>query len=188
MIFESFYTQIRDHVPAQSVAKRIYALAEEEKWNKQQYLPDRRISMLVSGIVRSSFTSGTGEDMTAEIFHQPGTLMFSMHEGTRLQAEQETVTLSVDLEALKTLAEQFPELYLAWSQLVSERIKRIREDADARNWLTGCDRYRWFLEHYEGCQDLVPSRHIAAFLGMWPESLSRVKKRVREQTRGPEAE
>ena len=42
-------------------------------------------------------------------------------------------------------------------------------------------RYRWFLKEYPGLAEQVSKRHIASFLGMNPVTLSRIRKRLREE-------
>ena len=42
-------------------------------------------------------------------------------------------------------------------------------------------KYRWFLENYPGLIDIVKHRHVASFLNITPESLSRVRKEWKQQ-------
>lgn len=39
-------------------------------------------------------------------------------------------------------------------------------------------RYLWFLENYDGLIDVVRHKDIASFLGIEPESLSRIRRQL----------
>ena len=78
------------------------------------------------------------------------------------------------------------------SQLDRPEILRVYcaqlEQALQRHWnmkmlLYRCDameRYRWFLERYAHLEPHVNGKHVASFLGMTPVTLSRLRRKMRE--------
>ena len=63
------------------------------------------------------------------------------------------------------------------------------EQALQRHWnvkmlLYRCDamaRYRWFLEQYPQLEKLVNGKHVASFLGMTPVTLSRLRRKLKDE-------
>lgn len=64
--------------------------------------------------------------------------------------------------------------------LANDRYKEYDQHI-ALSTLEGRDRYLWFCDRYREIIDIVPQSLIASFLGIRPQSLSRIKRQLREE-------
>ncbi len=68
-----------------------------------------------------------------------------------------------------------------YERLFSEDYDRQTQVQIALSTLNGEDRYRWFCKDYADIVDVVPQNYIASFLGLQPQSLSRIKRQMKER-------
>ena len=63
-----------------------------------------------------------------------------------------------------------------YNKMLSISLKKVIEHNRILSDYEVQERYQWFLETYPGLFELVRKKDVASFLGMTPESLSRVLK------------
>ena len=68
---------------------------------------------------------------------------------------------------------------LVYEKLLADARKKQMKIQIALNTLDGEDRYRWFLEEYKDIAGIVPQNFVASFLGIQPQSLSRIKRQMK---------
>lgn len=68
-----------------------------------------------------------------------------------------------------------------YERLIMEDFDRQTKVQVALNTLSGYARYEWFLKEYADIAEIVPQNYVASFLGIQPQSLSRIKRQHREK-------
>ncbi|MEE1300351.1 MAG: hypothetical protein UHI93_07390, partial [Acutalibacteraceae bacterium] len=68
---------------------------------------------------------------------------------------------------------------LVYERLLAEALEKQMKIQIALNTLNGEDRYRWFLDEYKDIAEIVPQNYVASFLGIQPQSLSRIKRQMK---------
>ena len=90
-------------------------------------------------------------------------------------------TLELSITALKHVMKKDPQIAEIVQKLMAED-----HDVDYRwhvamNTKKGAERYCWFREEYAPCIDVVTQKDVASFLGITPQSLSRIRAEMNEE-------
>lgn len=140
---------------------------------------------LLNGVMKTYVLSPDGTENTFAYFFQPGT-GYTMNEETiketQLWCKAVTQCVLVELSpGLFDLAEDHPELWkklvLAWRPFYFGMMDKLR----AGYTLTAKERYLWFVEKYGPIVDVIPQNEIASYLGIKPQSLSRIRAELAEE-------
>lgn len=143
------------------------------------------VGIVLNGIIRSYYLDETGYEMTKN-FH--GELSFFMDEGLigyeksicAYEAIDEVCVLLFDTAKLKNLImenETLKDLYIAALE-AGIRYKLYRENEFLMNDAT--ERYLQFEKDFPQLADRVKKNYLATYLGITPESLSRIRKALHE--------
>lgn len=142
-------------------------------------------TIVLDGVIKTYILSPDGVENTLAYIFQPGTCV-AMHEDMINVPKMwcKTVTPCTLIEMSPgpyELAEEFPELWkklvLAWRPFYYGMMDKLR----AGYTLTAKERYLWFVDKYAPIVDLVPLVEIARFLGIKPQSLSRIRAELAEE-------
>ena len=114
------------------------------------------------------------------LYAAPATLIHDV-SFAHLQFLEDSTYWSCDWDALKNLYHKHPDLNFA-SRLVLERMMRgYNMVMYMLRVLRPKERLCYFEEHYADIYRRAPLHHIASFLGVTPETLSRVRKKIQKE-------
>ena len=141
--------------------------------------------LILSGLVRSYYLDMEGNEITRN-FHKEGYLV--IEEGLlgyeyslgASEALEDTTILLMDTEKLKRLVkerESLKNIYIACLEW-GIRYKIYRESEFLTKNAT--DRYLQFCEDYPELVNRVKQSYISTYLGITPESLSRIRRTLKE--------
>jgi len=152
-------------------------LEEEGKTPKYLYF-------VLSGFVRLFHYNAKGNEITTHINCPPGfiTSYFNFINQTKANENLECITeselLRITKSNLDSLTQQSPAFkdFSIWifQQSIVYNENRSKELAT----LTAEQRYRKLIETFPDILHNVPVQYIASFLGMKPESLSRIRRQI----------
>lgn len=141
--------------------------------------------LVLSGVVRSFYIDGNGNDITRG-FSITGTLC--MDEGilgyseslTEWETLEETTLMVFGVEQIKKLINENDSLKNAYMTFLENalRYKIYRENGFLIENAT--ERYIHFRKLYPTICSSVKQQYIATYLGIAPESLSRIRKNMKE--------
>ena len=144
----------------------------------------RYLYFVVKGFMRLFHHNENGDEVTTHINCPPGFLTSYFHFINQTKADEnvECITecelLRITKSNLDHLVSQSPAFkdfsILVFQQSLAYNEIRSKELAT----LTAEQRYKKLIENYPGIIHHVPVQYIASFLGMKPESLSRIRKRM----------
>ncbi|MES2064230.1 MAG: Crp/Fnr family transcriptional regulator [Bacteroidota bacterium] len=139
---------------------------------------------IASGFVRLFHYNDQGDEVTTHINCPPGFLTSYSHFVNQTKANEivECITncellriTKKDLDYLTENSSAFKSFSIwVFQQAIAYNETRARELAI----LTAEQRYRKLIETYPAIIQHVPVRYIASFLGMKPESLSRIRRQM----------
>jgi len=139
---------------------------------------------VVNGFVRLFHHNENGDEVTTHINCPPGFITSYIHFINQTQTDENVECITacellritkVDLDHLTRESLNFKDFSIqVFQQSITYNELRSKELAT----LTAEQRYKKLIENYPGIVHHVPVQYIASFLGMKPESLSRIRKRI----------
>lgn len=139
---------------------------------------------VVSGFVRLFYYNEQGDQITTHLNCPPGFITAYTHfnNSTKSAENVECITdcelLRITKAHLDIICEQSPVFkdysILVFQMALAYNETRARELAS----LTAEQRYEKLIANYPAIIHHVPLRYIASFLGMKPESLSRIRRKI----------
>ncbi len=142
---------------------------------------------VLSGTMRVYYTDEKGSEHVLQFAMKDWWVgdMASFHKGESsvlsVEALEDTHLLSIDKEAFERLLEQVPQLEKLFRMLVQNNLYALQRRFLATISETAERRYLHLLNKIPSIEQLVPQYQIASYLGILPESLSRLKKNLLEK-------
>lgn len=166
-----------------SLSKVVYFKKGQQIVRQDEVQKD--VYLILEGVFRGYYVNIDGKEITDCLGFRCGEPAMAC---TRLDAPSEiSIEAATDSKCLQLpikdiieLKNEYPELEQAYNQLLVQgiqrhgMIKKVIQEFDAKR------RYQWFLDVYPGLIDIISHKNIASFLGMMPESLSRLRRALRE--------
>jgi len=144
----------------------------------------RYLYFVVKGFMRLFHHNDNGDEVTTHINCPPGFLTSYSHFINQTKADENVECITgcellritrADLDRLTNQSAAFKDFSIQiFQQSIAYNEARSKELAT----LTAEQRYKRLIENYPGIIHHVPVQYIASFLGMKPESLSRIRKRM----------
>ena len=141
-------------------------------------------SLIVEGVHRLYFTTQEGDEHTIAFAYPPNysgvpdSFFLQQPSACALDALSEGWVLSTGYASLSALMERHRELERwAWRLFVSALNGRFKRERELLT-MTSQERYERLLHESPQIIQLAPLRHVASYLGMSPETLSRARAAV----------
>lgn len=142
----------------------------------------QEVFFIEQGVLRVAARSPQGKEVTHS-FRQPGqfcTLLASFEQQApsplRIQAACPARLLAIDKAGLAALGRQLPYLPGLLQQLIQHELLAKLHTQRAYAGLDAPARYQLLLQHLPEVAQRVPQHLLASYLGITPQSLSRLRK------------
>ncbi|HKK61564.1 MAG TPA: Crp/Fnr family transcriptional regulator [Bacteroidales bacterium] len=182
----------------QNLFKKLSPLTDEEieeamplfkrmslKRNKffiREYQLSSRIAFVGSGILRSFYSIQDKE--TTTFFLVPGSIAVALRSFVKKLPAFENIQAVVDSELLYITRDDLYSLYKEswkWQQVGRRIIEESYIEMEMRSITlqsqSASERYKNFSEEYKNILKSVPLHYVASYLGVSPETLSRIRKK-----------
>lgn len=144
----------------------------------------KEIHFIIKGLARA-FYFKNDSDVTSRVMREHD-LIIPVNSFFRQQPSQENIELledsrliSLPYNLLMDLHERYPQFNYVTRVLTEHYYILSEERAFAMRMKSGRERYEQLLQHDPQIFQRVPLKHIASYLGMKPETLSRIRSRIR---------
>ena len=171
-----FTKDIADQVIIKTIPKGDFLVKEGQ-------LSDE-LGFITSGYLRTFQIDYNGNDITTN-FHGPNTYCASYYSFYSSQAAIENIIAITDIELHLVKYDNLMSLFehSLESNIVARKIiEKVCIQKDFRIAqllkLNGTDKYLWFLETYPDLIKVAQMNHISSFLGIKPETLSRIRRKI----------
>lgn len=141
------------------------------------------VGFIISGVFKAVHIDRHGKERIYSFGYLPGetaTRLINLGTGVRsicsVVAIKDSVVLYIPMTTLVKLTRDNLDAAYIYNRMLVMSVKQLIEYN--RILIEGeiQDRYQWFCETYPGLFELVQKKDIASFLGMSPESMSRIAK------------
>ena len=144
-----------------------------------------QVFLLLSGVARGYFVDMDGADHTDCFCFKCGTptmppCSFDEPSPENLVALTDCEFVVLPLQETMKLVHAYPELTELYARFLTDAMRLHNHTRHVMCNLPAKQRFQWFLEEYPGLIFDVNNRHIASFLSMTPETLSRMKSALRK--------
>ncbi|SFJ20978.1 cAMP-binding domain of CRP or a regulatory subunit of cAMP-dependent protein kinases [Paenibacillus sp. UNC496MF] len=139
---------------------------------------------ILKGCVREYAIDEAGNEVTSNFYTEEQAIaIFNHHKSdksspyTFICAEDSAMVVG-DLDTEQDMYDKHPQLETMTRRMIEANFGQVREEFAAFLASSPEERFRTLLRRRPSLLDRVPQHQLASYLGMTPESLSRIKKRV----------
>lgn len=93
-----------------------------------------------------------------------------------IQLVQQSDLLCISYNSIMKLFETFPEANFIYRVVMNQYYESLRERIRDLQLLSAFDRYKKLLSEHRGIEQIIPQEYIASYLGITPQSLSRIRR------------
>ena len=142
-----------------------------------------KLGFLVKGLVRY-FVFNNGEEATLEFTKEGefvsdyGSFISRQPSIQNIQALEDCEFLIIDYEDLQNLYKQSKNANFLGRMIIEHRFVIMVNQLLTVHQYNPENRYRYFLQHYKDLVQRIPQYLIASYVGVKPQSLSRIRKRI----------
>lgn len=139
---------------------------------------------VLSGCVRQYALSGDGKETTVNFFtEQQAVTIYTEHKEDKVSDYTLVCLEDCTLVVGEILEEQdmytdYPELKSMTRMMMTQSLGAIQDDFASFMASTPEERYNLLRQKRPGLVERVPQHYLASYLGITPESLSRIKRRL----------
>ncbi|MBU1819909.1 MAG: hypothetical protein KKG00_00145 [Bacteroidetes bacterium] len=139
------------------------------------------IFFLQSGLVRGIYIDARNQETTtwfvsdAEFIPSVYTMPDHTPAMEAVELLEESTLIWLNRDDLIKLYACCPETIVLEHRLAQLHLTRLTEDLRAFRQYSGRMLYKWFLESYPRLTNRIKDKHLASFLGVTPQSLSRIR-------------
>ena len=142
------------------------------------------VGFLNQGLIRSYYYDDNGKEITTKLFFE--NCLFTYVEGFMenspsnkfFVAIEDCTALMIKKSNLLTIFEHNSKFEKIFNLIIMEDLKNIMQDNEDRRNETPQARYLKFQNQFPQAFNRIPLKYIASFLGIEPQSLSRIRKRM----------
>lgn len=139
---------------------------------------------VLEGCVRQYAIDEDGKEVTSNFFtEEQAIVIFNHHKQDKSSAYtftclEDTVAVIGDLNTEQDMYNQFDQLEVMTRKMMEENFGQVQEEFAAFIASSPEERFKAILQKRPSLINRVPQYQLASYLGITPESLSRIKKRV----------
>jgi len=168
------------------------SLLKEKKLRRKQYLLQegdicRHENFVVQGCLRTYHIDSKGQEHIVQFAVEDWWIgdmySFLTQKPSRyaIDALEDSVVLSIEKKSMDELYIKVPKFEKFYRHLLQNAFIALQERITSNISETGEERYRQFQLKYSKIEERVPQRMIASFLGLTPESLSRIRRQFADK-------
>ncbi|OOQ58419.1 Crp/Fnr family transcriptional regulator [Mucilaginibacter pedocola] len=159
-------------------------LHKEDYFSEAGKIP-RYVGFLLDGVVRFCYYNNKGEEITHSFIDENNFVSDQQRFESQVVASEyiQAVTNCKFLVFSKKAWDEIGNTVVGWKDIEHLILKNcLLKTIERRSPLVSEDattRYLSFIEHFPGLLSRVPLSHIASYLGITQQSLSRIRKNIR---------
>lgn len=163
-----------------------------DKYKKGKYLLRQgelssiKCYFVLEGCVRQFFIDESGKEVTSNFFTEEQAIPI-INEKTQgdlskysLLCVEDCILVVGDVDSENTMFNKYPQLEMMIRKMMEINLGEMQEQLGEFISSSPEERYKSVLSRRPQLIDRVPQHQLASYLGITPESLSRIKKRIKK--------
>ena len=153
---------------------------------RQGELSDIKCYFVLKGYVRQFFIDESGKEVTSNFYTEEQAIPI-INEKTQddlskysLVCVEDCILVVGDVDSENTMFNKYPQLEIMIRKMMEINVGEIQEQFGEFIGSSPEERYESVLRKRPELIDRVPQHQLASYLGITPESLSRIKKRIKK--------
>jgi CRP-like cAMP-binding protein len=144
---------------------------------------------ILKGCVRQYSIDEDGRETTSNFFTEEQAIaIFNHHKPDKssdytFTCVEDSVLVVGDLDTEKDMYNKHPQLESMTRRMIEANFSQVQEEFAAFIASSPEERFKMLLMKRPSLIDRVPQHQLASYLGITPESLSRIKKRIQQDLR-----
>ncbi|WP_166239942.1 Crp/Fnr family transcriptional regulator [Paenibacillus turpanensis] len=144
---------------------------------------------ILKGCVRQYSIDEEGREITSNFYTEEQAIAIFNHHKPDKRSDytytcvEDTVMVVGDLETEQDMYNKHPQLETMTRMMIEENLGQVQEEFAAFIAASPEERFKTLQMKRPSLVDRVPQHQLASYLGMTPESLSRIKKRIHQDPR-----
>ena len=170
----------------QEAEEYLYTISKQKTFAKGTVLIEQgqrvnKVFFVIDGCLRSFFIDRNGKEHTLQFgikeWWISDYIAVYNKEAAVLTVEcvKESTVIQFDAEKLNSIYSLFPEFEVFQRNLLQRHVVSLHQRILNQLQLTATERYDLFLENYPEIEHYTRNYHIASYLGITQESLSRIR-------------
>ncbi|MFD2446429.1 Crp/Fnr family transcriptional regulator [Bacillus sp. CGMCC 1.16607] len=141
---------------------------------------------VLMGCVRQFFIDESGKEVTSNFFTEEQAIPIINEQKQNnlskysLLCVEDCILVVGDVDSEKTMFNKYPQLETMIRKMIEINLSEIQEQFGEYINSSPEERYESILRKRPQLVDRVPQHQLASYLGITPESLSRIKKRIKK--------
>ncbi len=167
---------IKSHLAFKKLRKKQYLLQEGDECKYTAFVE--------KGVLRSYSVDGNGGEHIVQFAIEGWFIsdLYSLFSGEpaiyNIDAIEDAELVLISKSANDALLQQCPKYQTLMLEIITNAYIALQRRLNAIPHLTVEERYRKFIQQYPAIAKRVPQHMIASYLGITPETLSRVRRRI----------
>jgi CRP-like cAMP-binding protein len=174
--------------------RAIYEAVRIEEYKKGAYLlrqgdlPIIKCYFVLKGCVRQFFVDESGKEVTSNFFTEEQAIpIFNDQQQVELSKYsfmclENSILVVGDLDSEKVMYNNYSQLETMTRKMMEINLSEVQDEFAEFIKSSPEERYKAILKKRPQLVQRVPQHQLASFLGMTPESLSRIKKRMKYES------
>ncbi|MVO98177.1 Crp/Fnr family transcriptional regulator [Paenibacillus lutrae] len=144
---------------------------------------------ILKGCVRQYSIDEEGREVTSNFYSEEQAIAIFNHHKTEKSSDytftcvEDSVMVVGDLNIEQDMYDKHPQLEIMTRRMIEENFSQVQEEFAAFIASTPEERFKKLQMKRPSLIDRVPQHQLASYLGITPESLSRIKKRIDQDSR-----
>ncbi|MFD3449778.1 Crp/Fnr family transcriptional regulator [Microbacteriaceae bacterium 4G12] len=141
---------------------------------------------VLKGCVRQHFIDEAGKEVTSNFYTEEQAISnFNHHKQDKSSAYsltclEDCILVIGDLDKIKDMFNKYSQLESMTRRMIEHNFGEVQDELASFIASTPEERYKALLRKRPYLVDRVPQHQLASYLGITPESLSRIKKRIKK--------
>ena len=158
-------------------------LEKDEYFSEAGKIP-RQVGFVVEGVVRGCYYSNIGEEIT-RCFISESNLIVDYTNFETSSSSSEYLQACTDCKLVVFSKPDWDELsstIVGWDYIKNKMVQKCMFQKSRRSPVIsqdGTTRYLEFIKNYPSLVNRIPLTYVASYLGVTPQSLSRIRKNIR---------